>query len=252
MNLGRTLTRRLWLLGTSVAAQATVPFTLFVFFLLNRTRIYGRRRIPMETGTLLLSNHLSMIDSFLLVFTAYFPQELARPTLLPWHPAAEENFFRNRFLAWIFTMLKCIPVRAGRRDLSAINRSITALEDGNLILFPEGTRSRDGSIGRGKPGAGVVLLSTGAPVIPVTMTGLDRVLPIGARLPRIGHRVSVYFGKPVDYSDLMGDEPTRQQAQQVVERVMDRIRFQRRVIERIEGRKGRETPAGLSDPKTAS
>lgn len=252
MTRGRGLKGRIWLVGTWLAAQATVPFILLVFFVLNRARVYGKRRVPKRTGTLLLSNHQSMIDSFLLVFTAYFPTELLRPSLLPWHPAAEENFFRTPLLSHIFTMLKCIPVRAGRRDLRAINRSVDALADGNLILFPEGTRSRDGSIGKGRPGAGLVLLTTGATVLPVTITGLGDVLPIGAKIPRVGKRISVYFGRPIDYSDLMVDEPTREQAQRVVERVMERVRFQRRVIERLERRGGTARSTGQSAPGNAS
>ena len=222
--------------GHWLAAQATVPFILLVLFVLNRTKVYGRHRVPRDTGTLLLSNHQSMVDSFLLVFTAYFPAELLRPSLLPWHPAAEENFFRTKLLSWLFTQLKCIPVRAGRRDLKAINRSIRALEDGNLILFPEGTRTRDGSIGKARAGAGVVLLGTGATVIPVTIVGMDRVLPIGARLPRIGNRVAVYYGKPVRYDDLAELEHSRETAQLVVNRVMARIRLQKRVVDRLERR----------------
>ncbi|MDX1394617.1 MAG: lysophospholipid acyltransferase family protein [Gemmatimonadota bacterium] len=228
--------RAIFPFATWLAAQLTIPFILTVFFLLNRTRVYGRSRIPMRPNTLLLSNHQSMIDSFLLVFVAFFPRELFEPRLLPWHPAAEENFFRNRFYTWVFSMLKCIPVRPGRRDLKAIHRSLRALRDGTMILFPEGTRSRDGSVGRGRPGAGLVLLGTGATVIPVTITGLDRVLPIGSIVPRVGNRVRVYFGRPVDYSDLADLPPSRETAQEAVDRVMERIRFQRRVIERIEGR----------------
>lgn len=231
------ISRAIWPLATWLAAQATVPFILFFLFLLNRTRVYGRGRIPMRRNTLLLSNHQSMIDSFLLVFTAFFPRELVKPSLLPWHPAAEENFFKNRFYAWVFTMLKCIPVRPGRRDPKAIHRSMRALREGTMILFPEGTRSRDGSVGKGRAGAGMVLLGTGASVVPVTITGMDRVLPIGKLLPRFGNRVSVYFGRPIDYSDLVNEPHSRETAQQVVDRVMDRIRFQRRVIERIEARR---------------
>lgn len=191
----------------------------------------------METNTLLLSNHQSMIDSFLLVFAAFVPREIVQPSLLPWHPAAEENFFRNRVIAWVFTMLKCIPVRRGRPDLKAINRSIRALQEGTMILFPEGTRTRDGSVGRARPGAGLLLLETGASVVPVTITGMDRVLPIGAFFPRFGHRVSVYFGRPIDYADLAGEPRSRETAQRLVDRVMDRIRFQQRVIERMAARR---------------
>ena len=222
---------------TWLLANLLVPPIVLVLFVLNRTKVYGRHRIPRRTGTLLLSNHLSMIDSFLLVFAAYFPRELLRPSLLPWQPAAEENFFRNRFYRFFFASLRCIPVRPGRRDLGAITRSVRAVREGNLIFFPEGTRSRNGSIGRGRPGAGLILLETGATALPVTITGMDEVLPVGSRFPRFGRRVSVYFGKPIRYEDLRGEEMSREAAQRIIDRVMDRIRFQRRVLARIERRR---------------
>lgn len=227
----------LWRPTSWFLAQLSVPLILLVFFILNRTVIYGRGRVPKETNTLFLSNHQSMIDSFLITFGAVFPRELVRPSLLPWHPAAQENFFRNPFLSWLFTQLKCIPVRPGRRDLKAIHRSIRALRDSTMILFPEGTRTRDGSIGEGRPGAGLVALGTGARLVPVTLVGMDRVLPIGAKWPRTGNRVVVYFGRPVPYGDLASGPRSREAAQAIVDRVMARIRFQRRVIERLERRR---------------
>lgn len=234
---GGWLSRALWPFTSYLLANLAVPFILLIWFVLNRTRVYGRHRVPRETNTLLLANHQSMIDSFLLTFTAFFPHELVRPALLPWHAAAAENFFRNRFAAWLFTQLKCIPVRPGRRDLKTIHRSVRALRHGTMILFPEGTRSRDGTIGAGRPGAGLAILGTRPHVIPVTLVGMDDVLPVGALFPRIGKRVAVYFGKPLDYSDLIAGPRSREMAQAIVDRVMERIRFQRRVVERLERRR---------------
>lgn len=221
-----------WILTNLIVA----PLVLLFFGVLNRTRIYGRGRVPHHPNTLLLGNHQSMIDSFPIGYAAFFPYDMVKPYLIPWNPAAEENFFRNRFFAWLFHQFKCIPVRPGRRDVKALHRSARALRGGTMILFPEGTRSRDGSIGRGRPGAGFLALETGAAVVPVTIDGMDRVLPVGSRLPRIGQRISVYFGHPIEVGDLAGRPPTRQVAQQLVDRAMERIRFQRRVVARIEGR----------------
>ena len=149
----------LWPVTSFLVANLTAPVFLLLFFVLNRTRIMGRQRVPLERNTLLLSNHQSMIDSFLVAMGAFYLRHLRRPDLIPWHPAAEENFFRNRLFAWFFDQLKCIPVRPGRRDIKAVYRSMRALSEGTLILFPEGTRSRDGSIGKGRPGAGLVILA---------------------------------------------------------------------------------------------
>ena len=103
-----------------------------------------------------------------------------------------------------------------------------------MVLFPEGTRSRDGSIGRGRAGAGMVISETHPNVVPVTIEGMDRVLPIGARFPRIGQRISIYFGRPICFADLEGAPSNRENAQIIVDRVMDRVRFQRRVLDRMQ------------------
>lgn len=226
----------LWPVTSFVVLNLTLPVFVLIFFVLNRTRVIGRHRVPLERNTLLLSNHQSMIDSFVVGMGAFYIRHFRRPYLVPWHPAAEENFFRNRLFAWFFDQLKCIPVRPGRRDLRAVYRSTRALSDGTLILFPEGTRSRDGSIGKGRPGAGLVILENRPTVLPVTIEGMDEVLPVGRSLPRIGKRVYVYIGKPLDYSEFVGGARSKETAQKVVDKVMDRLRFQRRVIHRLRER----------------
>ena len=234
------LTTFLWPVTSWIMTNLVMgPLVVIFFWVLNRTRVYGRSRVPLEPNTLLISNHQSMIDSFAIGYSAFFPRNVFRPFLAPWNPAAQENFFKNRFLAWIFLQFKCIPVRPGRRDLKAINRSVRALRNSTMILFPEGTRSRDGTIGRGRPGAGLVILETRPTVVPVTIEGMDRVLPVGKRFPRIGQRISIYFGRPVAYEDLQDLERSREVAQTIVDRVMSRVAFQQRVLARMR-RKGRE------------
>ena len=219
-----------WIITNVILA----PLVIVFFLILNRTHVYGRSRVPHTQNTLLLANHQSMIDSFLIGYAAFFPYDMLKPYLMPWNPAAQENFFKNRLLSLVFHHLKCIPVRPGRRDLKAITRSIRVLRDSTMILFPSGTRSRDGNIGRGRPGAGLVILGTHPNVIPVTIEGMDKVLPIGARFPRFGKQVSIYFGQALNYSDLENRERSRETAQEIVDRVMDRVSFQRRVLQRLQ------------------
>ena len=236
------LTNLLWPIITWVITNIILaPVVILFLWVLNRTRVYGRSRLPHAPNTLLLSNHQSMIDSFLVGYAAFFPYDMIKTYLVPWNPAAQENFFRNRFFSWVFHHLKCIPVRPGRRDLKAITRSVRALRDSTMILFPSGTRSRDGSIGRGRPGAGLVILGTRPNVIPVTIEGMDQVLPIGAWFPRLGKKVAIYFGRPINYDDLENRERSREVAQEIVDRVMNRISFQRRVLKRLEGGAGQWT-----------
>ncbi len=218
-----------WIITNLVAP----PCVFLLFGVLNRTRIYGRRRMSHVPNTLVLSNHQSMIDSFPIAYYLFFPEKAFRPHLAPWNAAAAENFFKNPLFAWVFHQFKCIPVRRGRRDLRAMIRSASALRTGTLTLFPEGTRSRNGKVGRGRAGAGMVILQNRPQVVPITLEGLDRVLPIGARLPRIGQRVSIYVGRPVPYDDLAAEGRSRESAQQIVDRVMARIDFQQRVLRRL-------------------
>jgi len=214
------------------------PFTSYVvtngcvlvfwiyLFVLNRTRIIGRQNVGEAKNTLLLSNHQSMIDSFLVGMGAYFPQALWKPHLIPWNPAAEENFFKTPLLAWFADNWKCIPVRRGRRDFHAVHRMSQVLPEGTMVLFPEGTRSRDGSVRPGRPGVGLVTLATRPRVIPVAIEGMNRALPIGKVVPRIFQRISVSYGPPLDCSEFYGMPRTRETTQLLVDKAIDAIRVQ--------------------------
>src|SRR5207245_3246572 len=103
---------------------------------------------------------------------AFYPRSLVQPRLLPWNPAAAENFYRTPILAWLADNWKCIWVQPGRRDLHALHRMIQVLPRGVMTLFPEGTRTRDGSVGPGHAGTGLLILATRARVIPVTIEGM--------------------------------------------------------------------------------
>jgi 1-acyl-sn-glycerol-3-phosphate acyltransferase len=224
-NRGRFF-RFLWPLTSYLVTNITVTLFWIWFFVFNRTKVVGSENVGNDPNTLLLSNHQTMIDSFLIGLAAYYPKSLLKPHLLPWNPAAVENFFKTPLLAWLAENWRCIPVSQGRRDVHALNRMTEVLPRGVMILFPEGTRSRDGSIGSGRAGAGLVALATRARVIPVAIEGTNRVLPIGAVVPRIFKRVHVSYGKPVEYSDLYDMPRSRETAQVLVDRTMAVIRKQ--------------------------
>jgi 1-acyl-sn-glycerol-3-phosphate acyltransferase len=229
-------TRWLLTIGTSTVGA-------ILFFGLSRTEIIGRRNALRARNTLLLSNHQSLIDSFLIGFSAYYGPAIFKPWLIPWNPAAEENFYKNVYQGWWSDQWKCIPVARGRRDMRAIYRMIRALKEGTMILFPEGTRSRTGAIGRGRPGAGLVALANQPHIVPVTIMGMSDVLPIGASWPIPFQRVTILFGPPIDYSHLAGKERSKETALAVVEQVMSVIRYQYDWITRYRnGEVGRDTP----------
>ena len=180
---------------------STVTIAWIFFKVLNRTKVYGKKNIPLKTNLLLLPNHLTMIDSFLVGPMAFYPKVILKPSLLPWSPAAEENFFNNPILAWMSAKWKAIPVKRGRKDLEVLNRMSELLPHSTMINFPEGTRSRTGKLGKGRPGVGKLIYDVRPIVIPVRLFGMEKVLPIGSYIPRIFKKITVIFGKPIDFSE---------------------------------------------------
>ncbi len=223
----------LWHITSYFVANITVTFAWIFFHVLNRTIVIGRKTVGREPNTILLSNHQSMIDSLPLGIAAYYPKSWIHPYLIPWHPAARENFFKNPFIAWWSSHTRCIPVRPGRKDVHALKKMAEVLPNGTIILFPEGTRSRSGFVEKGRPGAGLAVLATRPRVIPVAIDGMQDVLPIGRTFPKIGQRVYIKFGEPVDYSEFLGMPRTKETAQQLVDKVMKVIRAQHEEIRQL-------------------
>ena len=95
-----------------------------------------------------------------------------------------------------------------------------------MVLFPEGTRSRDGEIKNGRPGAGFVVLANQPKVVPVTVDGLYDVLPIGSTFPRLFKRIWLAFGRPIEYSDYIGRPRSKEAAQEIVDDVTRILRTQ--------------------------
>src|SRR5438874_8314215 len=221
-----------WPVTSYVVTNVTVTLFWLVFFVFNRTVVIGRRNVGQERNTLLLSNHQSMLDSFLVGLAAFYPASWLKPQLLPWNPAAAENFYKNPLLAWLADNWKCIWVRQGRRDLHALHRMIQVLPHGVMTLFPEGTRSRDGAVGPGRPGPGLLVLAARPRVIPVAIEGMQDVLPIGRYVPRVFKRICVSFGPPVDYAEFVTLPRTRETAQSLVDRIMEAIQIQHAELSR--------------------
>jgi len=230
------LFRLLWPVTSYLVTNVTVTFLGVLFFVLNRTTVLGRRNVGEQPNTLLLCNHQSMLDSFLVGIGAFYPQSWLKPRLMPWNPAAAENFYKNPILAWLADNWKCIWVREGRRDLQALNRMTQVLPTGVMTLFPEGTRTRDGSVGEGRAGPGLLILGTKPRVIPVAIEGMQDLLPIGRWVPRVGKRVYVSYGAPIEYADVLAQPPSRETAQALMDRVMGAIRAQHAELRLIRSR----------------
>lgn len=164
--------------------------------LVYRPHVEGRGLVPKSGPVIFASNHLSFIDSIAI------PVAAPRPV----HFLAKASYFDSPGLkGWaskqFFTAIGAIPVQrgAGQAALDALDQQRQLLEQGSTVaLYPEGTRSLDGRLYKGRTGVAFLALQTGAPVVPVGLIGTDDVMPVGAKRPSFTHRVTVKFGEPLD------------------------------------------------------
>lgn len=228
-----------------LVTNLTMAAGWILFHVLNRTVAFGKENVGEEMNTLLLSNHQSMIDGFVIGFV-WYPRSWLKPSLMPWNPAAAENFYRNPVLAWLSDNWKCMPIKPGRKDFGAMTRMVHALEGGVMTIFPEGTRTRDGGLLPPRSGIAFVMHRVRPRAVPVCMDGMNRVLGVGTWLPRIGQTVYLYYGRPVPLDDLYALPSGREAADKIIERVFVRIRRQQKVLERYRRIRARRLACGLS------
>jgi 1-acyl-sn-glycerol-3-phosphate acyltransferase len=173
----------------SFAKVAVAPLLAAVW----RPKVTGLEHVPATGPVILASNHLSVIDSVLI------PVVVSRQV----YYLAKAEYFESVGMRTLMLGLNQVPVNRTdvRAALLALDTAEPVLRAGKVLgVFPEGTRSPDGRLYRGRPGAAKLALATGATIIPVGLTGTDSVQPIGARLPRIGPEVKVRIGPPLDLS----------------------------------------------------
>ncbi|KSU54195.1 acyl-phosphate glycerol 3-phosphate acyltransferase [Microbacterium enclense] len=158
-----------------------------------RPRVEGRDNVPRTGPVIFASNHLSFIDSIAI------PVAAPRPV----HFMAKAAYFEKWASRQFFTAIGAIPVErgAGQKALDALDQQRAFLDDGRAVaLYPEGTRSLDGRLYKGRTGVAFLALQTGAPVVPVGLLGTDEVMPVGAKFPSTSPRITVRFGTPLDLS----------------------------------------------------
>jgi 1-acyl-sn-glycerol-3-phosphate acyltransferase len=187
-----------------------------------RPWVEGLENIPEEGGAILASNHLSFSDSF------FLPAVLDRKVTF----IAKAEYFtspgvKGKLTAAFFRGVGQLPVdRSGARGAgeAAIRSGIRVIESGELFgIYPEGTRSPDGRLYRGKPGGlARIALATGAPVIPVAMIDTEKIQPPGKVMPRL-MRPGIRIGKPLDFSRYHGMDGDRFILRAVTDQVMYEI-----------------------------
>ena len=188
--------------------------------LLWRPRVEGLDNLPDEGPVIVASNHLSFADSLVIPILA--PRKV---TFL-----AKQQYFTGTGIsgavsrAW-FGGLGMIPVdrEDSRAALASLDIALDVLSQGGAFgIYPEGTRSRDGRLYRGRTGVAHLALTSGAPVVPVGLQGTQDIQPVGSRLPRLA-KVSVRFGEPMQFQQKYDGVPIGRARREVTDQVMNAI-----------------------------
>jgi 1-acyl-sn-glycerol-3-phosphate acyltransferase len=182
----------------------------------------GTEHIPDSGAAILASNHLSAADSL------FLPIVVSRDITF----LAKAEYFvgeglKGRVTAAFFRGIRQIPVDRGngRAALNALDIALRVLAEGGLFgIYPEGTRSPDGRMHRGHTGIARIALDAKVPVIPVAMINTDKVQPIGARMPRLGHAIGVRVGAPLDYTDRAAGPRNPRLLREITDDIMAHIR----------------------------
>jgi 1-acyl-sn-glycerol-3-phosphate acyltransferase len=185
-----------------------------------RPSVRGLHHVPRTGGVLLASNHLSFIDS--VVIPVCVPRKVVF--------LAKSDYFEGTGLkgaamrAW-FEGLGMLPVDRDdtKAALASLDTALEVLGRGEAFgVYPEGTRSRDGRLYRGRTGAAHLALTAGVPIVPVGLVGTDRLQPVGSNRPRLVH-VTVSFGEPIVAGDRFDGIPTGRARRELTDEVMTAI-----------------------------
>jgi 1-acyl-sn-glycerol-3-phosphate acyltransferase len=193
------------------------PVLLPVFRFAWRIRVEGREHLPTEGPAILCPNHTSVIDSFLL--PAVLPRRITF--------VGKAEYLDSWKTRHLFPALGMIPIdrRGGDAAQRALDVAAEVLLRGELFgIYPEGTRSRDGILRRGRTGAARLALRTGAPLVPVGIVGTREIQPPGGRVPRPFRACAIRLGRPLapgHYRD-RGDD--RMVLRQMTDELMFEIR----------------------------
>jgi glycerol-3-phosphate dehydrogenase (NAD(P)+) len=187
-----------------------LPF-FFVWFRLDRQ---GREHAKMKGGLVVASNHRSFLDPFVI------------GALLPWRRqiqfVAKVELFEKRWQGWVLNRLGAFPIRRGQSDETAMQTAALAVErGGTVVIFPEGTRIRQGSLARPKRGVGRLALETGAPVLPVAVIGTEHVRRGWRIRPK---KVRLRAGVPMTFPRT--EKPSPSLAATVTDRIWPNIELQ--------------------------
>lgn len=188
--------------------------------LIYRPVVHGAENVPRGGPVIIAANHRAAVDTAVIALTAG-----RQVSFLGKAEYFTGRGLRGRALAAFLSALGYVPVdrsnaKAGLAALQAARGVLDA--GGAFAIYPEGTRSLDGRLHRGHTGVATLALGTGVPVVPVALSGTERVQPVGKRFPRV-RRVTVRFGAPLDFTRYEGLASSSMIRRAVTDQIMDAI-----------------------------
>ncbi|MVT25432.1 1-acyl-sn-glycerol-3-phosphate acyltransferase [Nesterenkonia alkaliphila] len=185
-----------------------------------RPWVKGLDNLPAEGAAILACNHLSFSDS------VFIPVVIPRPVRF----LAKNDYWKGRGISgrwnrWFFNATGQIPMdrSGGAASQNSLDNGVQSLLDGDLLgIYPEGTRSPDGRLYRGKLGVAQLALRAQVPVIPMALIGTDKVQPLDRNIPRI-HRVGLIIGEPMRFDSFYGNVGDRFAQRAVTDQIMSQI-----------------------------
>jgi 1-acyl-sn-glycerol-3-phosphate acyltransferase len=173
-------------------------FCRAAFAVYFRWRVFNTERVPVAGPVILAANHASFLDPPLV--GSCFHREICY--------LARESLFRFPGVGWLLRQWNCVPVDREGGGAAGLRAILDRLHAGNaIILFPEGTRTRDGQLQPARSGIGLIVIKSDAPVVPVRTFGTFQAFGRHTRFPR-PHRVAVKFGAPLDFEVLRAEAKT--------------------------------------------
>ena len=190
------------------------PFGRFIwgnlFRRYNRLKLIGLENVPRKGGpAVIASNHLSMLDPFLVGYTINTPHSIAF--------MGKAELFKIKPLKFLLERWSAFPVDRSKKDAASMRTALNIIKEGEILgMFPEGTRSASGEMDELRTGAIRIALRTKAPLIPAGIWGTDKSLPRGGRFPQPA-KVGVAYGPPLKLDHLYDKRPTPEQIAEVSE-----------------------------------
>jgi 1-acyl-sn-glycerol-3-phosphate acyltransferase len=221
----------------AVVMITLVPIFVVIMKVFNRTVVYGRRNVQKaKPPFLFVSNHVSMLDDAFVGSIVFSPRAYWDFRFIPYHAPERKNFFKGPFFSFIMYASRCVPLTRGQGvNQPGVRKLIKHLTAGEVVyIYPEGTRTRTGELGKGKIGVGRMVRETGANIIPCYHSGIEKLLPIGQKIPKFGKNIKIMIGEEKNFDEFMSLPNTPKTWQLISDKIIEHIREMRTRLEELE------------------